>query len=336
MKKVIVTGGSGFIGSAFIRNVIKKTSLEILNIDKLSYASSFQSLKDISDSKRYKFLKLDLKNKKFLQQTFYEFKPDAVIHLAAETHVDRSIKDSKPFLESNIIGTYNLLECARNYWSNLEVKKMKNFRFHHVSTDEVFGDLSNQEQFFDENTPYNPSSPYSASKASSDFLVKSWGRTFNLPVIISNCSNNYGPYQFPEKLIPLMILNALQEKKLPIYGNGRQIRDWLYVDDHVDALYEILTRAEPNTNYVIGGNSEFQNITVVNMICKYLDQLKPSKKFKYNELITFVEDRKGHDYRYAIDPSLIKSKLGWYPKETFETGLKKTISWYLKNTNWCM
>ena len=273
-----------------------------------------------------------------IQQLFNEYKPDFIIHLAAETHVDRSIDNSKKFIKTNILGTYTLLEEARKYWSNLKENKKKKFRFHHVTTDEVFGDLGNNTGSFTENTPYAPSSPYSASKASSDHLVRAWHRTFNLPILMTNCSNNYGPYQFPEKLIPLIILNAIEGKKLPVYGNGKQIRDWLYVEDHARALLHVALNGKVGESYNIGGQSELKNIEVVRMICKILDELKPSKFEnikKYEQLISYVDDRPGHDKRYAIDISKIKKNLKWQPEETFETGIKKTVMWYLENVKWC-
>ena len=333
--KLVVTGGAGFIGSAVIRHIIEKTPHQVLNIDKLTYAGNLESLSSISTNSRYQFSQTDICDRQALDQLFLEFQPDAVMHLAAESHVDRSITGSAAFVETNIIGTYQLLEAARNYWNNLEEHKKLAFRFHHISTDEVYGDLEGTDDLFLETTSYAPSSPYSASKASSDHLVRAWNRTYGLPTIVTNCSNNYGPYHFPEKLIPLVILNALESKPLPIYGKGDQIRDWLYVEDHARALYKVVTEGGVGQTYNIGGHNEKQNIEVVKIICSILDELRPqSNNMPYESLITFVKDRPGHDLRYAIDASKIATELGWKPEETFETGIRKTVEWYLNNNEW--
>lgn len=333
--KLMVTGGAGFIGSAVIRHIIEKTPYQVLNIDKLTYAGNLESLNSISKNSRYQFSQTDICDREALDQLFLEFHPDLVMHLAAESHVDRSITGSAAFVETNIIGTYQLLEAARNYWNNLEEHKKLAFRFHHISTDEVYGDLEGTDDLFLETTSYAPSSPYSASKASSDHLVRAWHRTYGLPTIVTNCSNNYGPYHFPEKLIPLVILNALESKPLPIYGKGDQIRDWLYVEDHARALYKVVTEGVVGETYNIGGHNEKQNIDVVKTICSILDELRPqANNMPYASLITFVKDRPGHDLRYAIDASKIAKELGWKPEETFETGIRKTVEWYLNNTEW--
>ena len=333
--KFLITGGAGFIGSAVIRNIINNTSDSVLNLDKLTYAGNLESLADVSGSRRYEFVRGDVCDRALLGKIFARFKPDIVMHLAAESHVDRSIDGPGEFIQTNIVGTYALLEEARNYWFSLNDKEKQNFRFHHVSTDEVYGDLEDDEGLFTEETSYAPSSPYSAAKASSDHLVRAWHRTYKLPTLITNCSNNYGPYQFPEKLIPLIILNALEGKDLPIYGNGKQIRDWLYVDDHARALLHVAFYGEVGETYNIGGHNEIKNIDIVNTICSALDELKPrSNGSSYSELITYVTDRPGHDFRYAIDASKINKDLGWSPKETFETGIRKTIQWYLDNEQW--
>ena len=334
--KIIVTGGAGFIGSAVIRHIINHTNNEVLNIDKLTYAGNLESLESIADSERYQFSQTDICDRILLDQIFESFQPDAVMHLAAESHVDRSITGSAAFIETNIIGTYQLLEATRHYWNGLNQNKKQAFRFHHISTDEVYGDLEGTDDLFLETTPYAPSSPYSASKASSDHLVRAWHRTYGLPTMITNCSNNYGPYHFPEKLIPLVILNALEGKALPIYGKGDQIRDWLYVEDHARALYKVVTEGIVGETYNIGGHNEKQNIEVVKMICKILDELKPQSNGQaYDSLITFVQDRPGHDLRYAIDATKIGHELGWKPEETFDTGIRKTVEWYLNNLEWC-
>ncbi|KZM44889.1 dTDP-glucose 4,6-dehydratase [Marinomonas sp. SBI22] len=335
--KILVTGGAGFIGSAVIRHIIKNTNDSIFNIDKLTYAGNLKSLEDIKECERYRFEKIDICNREKLDKIFLEYQPDAVMHLAAESHVDRSIDGPAAFIETNIIGTYTLLEASRAYWSQLKENEKKEFRFHHISTDEVYGDLQGVSDLFTETSPYKPSSPYSASKASSDHLVRAWQRTYGLPILITNCSNNYGPYHFPEKLIPLVILNAIEGKQLPVYGNGKQIRDWLYVEDHAFALHKVLTEGVIGETYNIGGNNEKTNIEVVESICDLLERLVPSKPKgvnKYVDLITYVTDRPGHDIRYAIDSSKIKFNLDWQPKETFESGLKKTVEWYLANERW--
>lgn len=335
--KILVTGGAGFIGSAVVRHIIQDTDNSVLNVDKLTYAGNLESLATVADNSRYQFSQTDICDRAALDQLFETFQPDAVMHLAAESHVDRSITGSATFIETNIIGTYQLLEAARHYWNGLVEDKKAEFRFHHISTDEVYGDLEGTEDLFLETTPYAPSSPYSASKASSDHLVRSWHRTYGLPVVLTNCSNNYGPYHFPEKLIPLVILNALAGKPLPVYGNGAQIRDWLYVEDHARALYKVVTEAEVGETYNIGGHNEQQNIDVVKAICNLLEELAPNKPegiANYHDLITYVKDRPGHDLRYAIDASKIKKDLGWVPVETFESGLRKTVEWYLANREW--
>ena len=336
--KFLITGGAGFIGSAVIRNIINNTSDSVLNLDKLTYAGNLESLADVGDSRRYEFVRGDICDRALLGNIFARFKPDIVMHLAAESHVDRSIDGPGEFIQTNIVGTYALLEEARNYWFSLNDKKKQNFRFHHVSTDEVYGDLEDDEGLFTEETSYDPSSPYSAAKASSDHLVRAWHRTYKLPILITNCSNNYGPYQFPEKLIPLIILNALEGKDLPIYGNGKQIRDWLYVDDHARALLHVALYGEVGETYNIGGHNEIKNIDVVKTVCSILDELSPSKTDgidKYEQLIVYVTDRAGHDIRYAIDATKIANELSWTPDETFATGIRKTVEWYLENSIWC-
>jgi dTDP-glucose 4,6-dehydratase len=337
-KKLLITGGAGFIGSAIIRHIINNTNHSIVNVDKLTYAGNLESLASIEDDARYAFEQVDICNASGIKRVFNDHQPDIVMHLAAESHVDRSIDSPGEFIQTNIVGTYVLLEEARDYWSNLEGDKKDSFRFHHVSTDEVYGDLEGTDDLFTEDAPYAPSSPYSAAKASSDHLVRAWQRTFGLPTLITNCSNNYGPYQFPEKLIPLIILNALEGKDLPIYGNGKQIRDWLYVEDHAIALLHVALTGEINETYNIGGHNELQNIDVVKTVCSILDELVPSKfdgVKQYQQLITYVGDRAGHDVRYAIDATKIDEELNWTPDETFATGIKKTVQWYLENTFWC-
>lgn len=334
--RILLTGGAGFIGSAVVRHIIKNTDDEVLNLDKLTYAGNLESLNEISGNPRYQFQQVDICDADKLADVFTMFKPDVVMHLAAESHVDRSIDGPTAFIQTNIVGTYTLLEAARQYWQGLEESKKTHFRFHHISTDEVYGDLEGTTDLFTETTSYAPSSPYSASKASSDHLVRAWHRTYGLPVIVTNCSNNYGPYHFPEKLIPLVILNALDAKPLPVYGNGQQIRDWLFVEDHARALYKVVTEGVVGETYNIGGHNEKQNIEVVKTICKILDELKPQANGQaYASLITFVKDRPGHDLRYAIDATKIAKELGWVPEETFETGIRKTVLWYLENLEWC-
>ena len=334
--KILVTGGAGFIGSAVIRHIINNTDDEVLNIDKLTYAGNLESLKDIDQSARYSFKQIDICNADSLKQAFVSFQPDLVMHLAAESHVDRSIDGPAEFITTNIVGTYTLLEAARQYWQALDQSKKATFKFHHISTDEVYGDLEGTTDLFTETTPYAPSSPYSASKASSDHLVRAWHRTYGFPNFVTNCSNNYGPYHFPEKLIPLVILNALDGKPLPIYGKGNQIRDWLFVEDHARALYKVVTEGKVGETYNIGGHNEKQNIEVVKTICHILDELKPQENGQpYESLITFVKDRPGHDLRYAIDASKIANELNWTPTETFDSGIRKTVEWYLNNMEWC-
>ena len=336
-KKILVTGGAGFIGSALIRNIISNTNHSVVNIDKLTYAGNLESLSSVESSERYSFELADICDPKKIKNIFEKHQPDLIIHLAAESHVDKSINTSSEFMQTNIIGTYVLLEQSRMYWGSLENKRKDKFRFLHVSTDEVYGDLEGANDLFTETTRYAPSSPYSATKASSDHLVRAWNRTYKLPTLITNCSNNYGPYQFPEKLIPTTILNALNGSSIPIYGDGKQIRDWLYVDDHTRALLEVGLMGKIGETFNIGGHNEIPNIDVVKIICNILDELKPSKHKnidKYEELITHVEDRPGHDSRYAIDASKIANELNWRPAETFNTGIKKTIEWYLENINW--
>lgn len=334
--RILITGGAGFIGSAVVRHIIKNTNDEVLNLDKLTYAGNLESLKEIDQNPRYQFQQVDICDSSKLEQIFEHFQPDAIMHLAAESHVDRSIDGPSAFIQTNIVGTYILLEAARKYWQALDDNKKANFRFHHISTDEVYGDLDGTTDLFTEVTPYAPSSPYSASKASSDHLVRAWQRTYGLPTIVTNCSNNYGPYHFPEKLIPLVILNALDCKALPIYGTGNQIRDWLFVEDHARALYQVITQGTVGETYNIGGHNEKQNLEVVKTICKILDELRPQNNSQsYESLITFVKDRPGHDLRYAIDAAKIEHELGWKPKETFETGIRKTVEWYLNNLEWC-
>lgn len=334
--RILITGGAGFIGSAVVRHIIKNTNDEVLNLDKLTYAGNLESLKEIDQSPRYQFQQVDICDASKLTLVFEQFQPDAIMHLAAESHVDRSIDGPSAFIQTNIVGTYILLEVTRKYWQTLDENKKVNFRFHHISTDEVYGDLDGTTDLFTETTSYAPSSPYSASKASSDHLVRAWQRTYGLPTIVTNCSNNYGPYHFPEKLIPLVILNALDGKALPIYGTGNQIRDWLFVEDHARALYQVVTQGVIGETYNIGGHNEKQNIEVVKTICKILDQLRPQANAQpYESLITFVKDRPGHDLRYAIDATKIERELGWKPQETFETGIRKTVEWYLNNLEWC-
>lgn len=334
--KILVTGGAGFIGSALVRHIINMTPDSVVNVDKLTYAGNLESLRTIEDNSRYRFEHLDICEAEQLKHLFKLHQPDAVMHLAAESHVDRSIDGPAAFIQANIVGTYTLLEVARAYWLELPADAKSNFRFHHISTDEVYGALG-QTGLFTEQTAYDPSSPYSASKAASDHLVRAWHRTYGLPVIVTNCSNNYGPYHFPEKLIPLMILNAIEGKPLPVYGNGDQIRDWLYVEDHARALYKVVTEGRVGETYNIGGHNERANLDVVKTICSILDELRPMHPAgisQYQQLITHVPDRPGHDRRYAIDAGKIQRELGWMPQETFETGIRKTVAWYLENVWW--
>lgn len=339
--KILVTGGAGFIGSAVVRHIINNTQDYVVNVDKLTYAGNLESLSDVSESQRYFFEQADICDAAAMARIFAEHKPDAVMHLAAESHVDRSITGPADFIETNIVGTYVLLEAARAYWSTLDKGAKQAFRFHHISTDEVYGDLPHPDEaqpgeplpLFTENTAYAPSSPYSASKASSDHLVRAWLRTYGMPTLVTNCSNNYGPYHFPEKLIPLVILNALEGKPLPIYGKGDQIRDWLYVEDHARALYTVVTQGVAGETYNIGGHNEKQNLDVVHTICDLLDEIVP-KEGSYRDQITYVTDRPGHDRRYAIDADKISRELGWKPQETFESGIRKTVQWYLDNQRW--
>lgn len=349
--KLLVTGGAGFIGSAVVRHIIQHTTDKVVNLDKLTYAGNLENLANVSDSDRYVFEHIDICNRTELERVFLEHQPDVIMHLAAESHVDRSIDGPAAFIETNIIGTYTLLEVSRSYWMGLDQQRSQTFRFHHISTDEVYGDLPHPDEdesaykkLFTEQTPYTPSSPYSASKASSDHLVRAWKRTYGLPVIVTNCSNNYGPYHFPEKLVPHIILNALHGKSLPIYGNGDQIRDWLYVEDHARALYKAVTEGEIGETYNIGGHNEKQNLYVVETLCEILQKILPPANNNYlqdphtlrdyKDLITYVQDRPGHDRRYAIDATKIERELSWVPKETFESGMSKTVDWYLQNTHW--
>jgi dTDP-glucose 4,6-dehydratase len=334
--KILVTGGAGFIGSAVVRHIIEHTGDSVINVDKLTYAGNLESLLSVSGNERYAFAQEDICDRSAMDRILAGHQPDAIMHLAAESHVDRSIDGPADFIQTNIVGTYTLLEASRAYWLALDADRKKNFRFHHISTDEVYGDLEETGELFTEQTPYAPSSPYSASKAAADHLVRSWQRTYAFPAIITNCSNNYGPYHFPEKMIPLMILNALEGKPLPVYGRGDQVRDWLYVEDHARALYQVITRGLVGETYNIGGHNEKRNIDVVHTLCALLDELKPDSPHRPHAcLITHVADRPGHDKRYAIDASKIKKGLGWVPEETFETGIRKTITWYLDNQDWC-
>lgn len=339
--KILVTGGAGFIGSAVIRHIVSHSRDSVVNVDKLTYAGNLESLSEVSGSERYAFEQVDICNSVELERVFAKHQPDVVMHLAAESHVDRSIDGPAEFIQTNIVGTYTLLEATRSYWNRLSADRKQLFRFHHISTDEVYGDLPHpdedgaaQSKLFVETTSYAPSSPYSASKASSDHLVRAWQRTYGLPTLVTNCSNNYGPYHFPEKLIPLVILNALEGKPLPIYGKGDQIRDWLYVEDHARALYKVVTEGVVGETYNIGGHNEKQNIEVVQTICDMLQELVPSN-IRYRDLINYVQDRPGHDRRYAIDASKIARELSWKPQETFESGIRKTVQWYLDNQEWC-
>ncbi|WP_049723729.1 dTDP-glucose 4,6-dehydratase [Gilvimarinus polysaccharolyticus] len=336
--KIIVTGGAGFIGSAVIRHLINDTEHHVINLDKLTYAGNLASLNEVANNSRYQFVQMDICDASAIADILREQQPDAIMHLAAESHVDRSIDHAGEFMQTNILGTFNLLEQARRYWDALSGDKKANFRFHHVSTDEVYGDLEGTTDLFTETTSYAPSSPYSASKASSDHLARAWLRTYGLPVLITNCSNNYGPCHFPEKLIPHMILNALAGKPLPIYGDGNQIRDWLYVEDHARALVRVITQGKVGETYNIGGHNEVRNIEVVKLLCELLEELasarKPADVKRFEDLITYVKDRPGHDVRYAIDASKIARELNWTPQETFSSGLRKTVLWYLNNEAW--
>ena len=335
-KRFLVTGGAGFIGSAVIRYLINETDHIVFNLDKLTYAGNLESLSDVAEHENYQFGQIDICDQQDIARIYSEFRPDVVMHLAAESHVDRSIDGPAEFIQSNIIGTYNMLEEGRKYWRSLDENGQQKFRFHHISTDEVYGSLGN-EGMFTEDTAYDPSSPYSASKASSDHLVRAWNRTYGLPVVITNCSNNYGPYQFPEKLIPVVILNALKGEALPIYGKGNQIRDWLYVEDHARALYKVVTEGKDGQTYNIGGHNEKTNMDVVLTICQILDELVPNHPAgitRYEDLITHVADRPGHDLRYAIDAAKLQNELNWVPEETFETGIRKSVKWYLENEQW--
>ena len=335
--KILVTGGAGFIGSAVIRHIIRNTQDVAINLDKLTYAGNLESLSEIDSSERYYFEQVDICDRVELDRVFAQHQPDRVMHLAAESHVDRSIDGPAAFIETNVMGTYHLLEAARQYWSTMDETRKAAFRFHHISTDEVYGDLEGTDDLFTETTSYAPSSPYSASKASSDHLVRAWQRTYGFPTLVTNCSNNYGPYHFPEKLIPLMILNALDGKPLPVYGDGMQIRDWLFVEDHARALYKVVTEGEIGETYNIGGHNEKANIEVVKTICSLLEEFRPNKPEgidSYEALITYVKDRPGHDVRYAIDATKIAQELNWTPEETFESGIRKTVEWYLNNQQW--
>ncbi|MBR4369554.1 MAG: dTDP-glucose 4,6-dehydratase [Victivallales bacterium] len=333
MKKVIVTGGAGFIGSALIRHLVGNRLAEVVNLDKLTYAGNLESLQSVEKSPLYHFKQADICDPVAVKRLFDEFQPDTIMHLAAESHVDRSIDDPLCFVKTNVLGTANLLQCALEYWRPLPDERKAAFRFQHISTDEVYGSLG-ATGFFKETTPYDPKSPYSASKASSDHLVRAWGHTFNLPVLLSNCSNNYGPFHFPEKLIPLVILNALDGKQLPIYGKGENVRDWLYVEDHAKALWLINEKGVPGETYNIGGHNERTNLEVVKTICAILDDLRPKAQGNYSDQIVFVTDRPGHDLRYAIDSDKLQKELGWKPEENFDTGIRKTVQWYLDNAWW--
>ncbi|PKK89435.1 MAG: dTDP-glucose 4,6-dehydratase [Candidatus Wallbacteria bacterium HGW-Wallbacteria-1] len=340
--KILITGGAGFIGSTLIRYILKNSDHSVFNLDKLTYAGNLESLSEFNGNPKYNFELMDICNRSGVDDIFRKFEPDIIMHLAAESHVDRSIDGPSDFIQTNIVGTFTLLEAARNYWSELNTKRRESFRFHHISTDEVFGDLKDSNELFRETTPYAPSSPYSASKAGSDHLVRAWHTTYGLPTLITNSSNNYGPFQFPEKLIPLTILNALDGKILPVYGKGEQIRDWLYVDDHARALLTVATMGKSGETYNIGGHNEYRNIDVVRKICSILDTHAPLSDNPwarcsecYSELIAFVPDRPGHDMRYSIDASKIEKDLGWIPQETFDSGLTKTVKWYVENREWC-
>ena len=336
-KTILVTGGAGFIGSALVRHLIAETGHKVVNLDCLTYAGNLDSVAMVADDPRYAFEQVDIRDAQGVRGVFECHRPDGVIHLAAESHVDRSIDGPRVFIETNVLGTYTLLEEARRYWSTLQDEARAAFRFHHVSTDEVYGSLGEQ-GLFTEETPYQPNSPYSASKAASDHLVRAWHHTYGLPVVTTNCSNNYGPYHFPEKLIPLMILNALEGRPLPVYGDGRQVRDWLFVEDHARALARVFEQGLPGQEYNIGGHNERRNLEVVHTLCELLESLAPERRpagvARYADLITFVQDRPGHDLRYAIDAGKIERELGWVPRESFESGMRKTVQWYLDNETW--
>lgn len=335
LKKVLITGGAGFIGSNLVHYLVENKLADVINVDKLTYAGNLLSLKQIEKESNYHFEKADICDQQAIRNIFNQYAPDIVMHLAAESHVDRSIEGPSEFLNTNIMGTYNLLEISYQYWKTLKDEKKDKFRFLHISTDEVFGSLG-REGIFTERTAYDPRSPYSASKASSDHLVRAWQHTYGFPALITNCSNNYGPYQYPEKLIPVIILNALQGKSIPVYGKGENIRDWLYVEDHVKALWLIINKGTIGETYCIGGNNEQRNIDVANMICELLDELNVNPKVSsHSDLITFVEDRPGHDLRYAIDATKIKRELGWQPEHSFREGFRDTVKWYLDNLQWC-
>ncbi len=335
MATIMVTGGAGFIGSAVVRHLIGEGAHTVVNVDKLTYAGNLESLAQVADDPRYHFEQADICDAAAMARIFARYQPSMVMHLAAESHVDRSIDGPAAFIQTNIVGTYTLLEAARAYWLRLDGERRARFRFHHISTDEVYGDLDGSDGLFTEQTPYDPSSPYSASKAGSDHLVRAWHRTYGLPVVVTNCSNNYGPYHFPEKLIPLVILNALEEQPLPVYGDGGQVRDWLFVEDHARALVRVVTEGAVGETYNIGGHNEKRNIEVVEAICALLDEMRPRAEGRYADLITFVQDRPGHDRRYAIDAGKIARELGWKPVESFDSGLRKTVRWYLDNLSWC-
>ena len=332
--KILVTGGAGFIGSNLIKHLINDYSFQILNVDKLTYASNLEALTEISGSKLYSFKKVDICDYAMLKKCIFDFMPNKILHLAAESHVDRSIDNAENFIQTNIFGTYNLLEITKEYYNYIDSDLRSTFRFHHISTDEVFGSLDNITDKFSETSPYNPKSPYAASKASADHLVRAWVNTYSIPAVVSNCSNNYGPWQFPEKLVPLTIIKAINGESIPVYGDGLQIRDWLFVDDHSRAIAQILLEGKNGATYNIGGNEERTNLEIINLICEILDRLIPNKKMKYSELISHVEDRPGHDRRYAMETSKINKELNWFPNETFQTGIEKTVSWYIKNSKW--